>query len=124
MTVYMGDVSKRVIRHVGKEQRVCTFQIVCNGSGGVTSVTADDPACTAADGGANGDLDITFPASPKGQIFVSIAKSAAATICYAYFSALDMTAGTASVITGKNITNTDPASGDILHIEVWGTVAP
>jgi len=123
MTTYLGDVEKQTVRHVGKEQRICSFAITCNGTGGVTSVDADDPACTAADGGANGDLDITFPACPAGQAFLQL-QSASLTVCYAYFSALDITAGTGSVITGKNITNTDPASGNVIHVEVWGRVTP
>ncbi len=123
MTTKLGDVLYKTVRQVGKERRICAFDIVCNGTGGVTSVSGDDPRCGAADGGANGDLDITFPAAPEGVIFLQL-KSAALTVCYSYLSAMAVGSGTATVITGKNITNTDPASGDVISVEVWGTVAP
>jgi hypothetical protein len=122
MTTNLGDVAKQHIRHIGKEWRLVTMVVVCNGSGGVTSVDADDPACTAADGGANGDLDITFPAFAKGQIFAHLF-SPLNTVSYVHFSVFAPTAGTASVITGKNTTNTDPASADEIHIQIWGTVS-
>ena len=123
MTTKLGDALYQKVRQVGKERRLCAFQIVTNGTGGVTSVTGDDPRCGAADGGANGDLDITFPACPEGVIFLQL-KSAALTVCYAFLSAMATESGTATVITGKNATNTDPASGDIIYVEVWGTVSP
>lgn len=123
MTVYLGDTERRRLRHLGKERRLCCFDIVCNGAGGVTSVTEDDPGCGAADGGANGDLDITFPACPGGIALLSL-ESAAGTVTYAYFSALALASGTGTVITGKAGVNTDPANGDIIHVEIWGTVVP
>lgn len=123
MTTKLGDALFKTVRQVGKERRICAFDITCNGTGGVTSVSGDDPRCGASDGGANGDLDITFPACPEGVAFVQL-KSPLLTVAYSYFSALDVTQGTGTVITGKNITNTDPASGDVISIEVWGTVSP
>lgn len=123
MTVKLGDVAKKPARHIQKEQRVCRMSILCNGSGGVTSVTADDPVCAAVDGGANGDLDITFPAFPSGQVFGQV-YSPANTVGYFHLSALDITAGTATIITGKNTTNTDPANLDRIYIQIYGTVAP
>jgi hypothetical protein len=126
MTEILANTVQVPLRSNSAEKVLSGASIVCDGAGGVTSTTADDAKWTAVDGGGNGLLTVTFPAAATttGNRPHLDLKSAASTVTEAIFTAIDPEAGTATVRTSKAGTATDPASGDIIFIELLGKVAP
>lgn len=104
--------------------------LVAIGTTGAPTLTGDHGITIARDD--TGDYDITFPVFPTGSgcvVKVGVALSAAATVTNAVVTALDTAAGTATFLTtaisgdpGEEAA-ADPADGDVLWIEIEGSVS-
>lgn len=97
---------------------------VAIGASGAATVTGTGITCVK---NTTGVYDVTFPAmaATSGVPFtlrVWIVQSAAVTVANAVIKAVSFTAGTAQFTTSLNTAGTpvEPASGDILAIEVVG----
>lgn len=126
MTTNLGDAPRFPVRCTGKEHVISGCTIVCDGAGAVTSITKDDPAWTAVDGGGAGLLTLTLPAAAGAsgaRAFAQIEKGDG-TVTEVIFTALSLTAGTATLRTSAAGTATDPEATCAIHVEVVSPVAP
>ena len=101
----------------GKRSRVQLHaDIVIGGSGAVTSAGGDDPAITAANGGA-GIYTFTFPKAPTGRVLGVTLNSPAGTVKTAWVTAFSPTAGTGTINVGNGGgTLTNPATSDVIYL--------
>ena len=122
MTVNLADAPAFPVRTLGKEVVLSRCSIAVGGAGATTE-TADDAKWTAA--AFNSGLSaLTFPACPSGRLRVASIVSSGSTVTEGIFTAVDVTAGTATLRTSKAGVATTPASGNTIIVELIGEVAP
>lgn len=68
-----------------------------------------------------GVYNVVYPMCPKARVVPFVAKSAAATVTEAICTALAPTAGTATIRFSKAGTATDPANGDVIGFNIFGS---
>ena len=118
-----GDYDGAPVRSYQQDRRDYSWNINIGATGAPTLATDADPGFTIARNSA-GNYSLTFPPYPAGggaRLVATIQQSAAGTVVTAAPTALDMAAGTATLIT-RNAAGaaTDPANGDKLNVEVRG----
>jgi hypothetical protein len=97
-----------------------SLDVSIGASGAIGTLTADDPGITATKNGGTGDYTFGFPTAPKGRIGAIYVVSAAGTIKGLGVVSFDPTAGTLNMVTHNGGgTATNPASGDVIHVELW-----
>jgi hypothetical protein len=103
-------------RHVSRGLVISLAKLVIAGSGAVdaTNTTVEDPAFTFTLS-ATGVYTMTFPKAQKGDLAFGI-YSPTPTIGGVVVSAIDWTAGTATIKTIVGVTPTQPASGDYIWV--------
>jgi hypothetical protein len=114
------DLSVNPVRSSERELILITSSVAIGAAGAVDSTIAGyrvAPGVTMANTGT-GTFSLVYPASPNATIKVWIESSAAATVTEAILTAKSSTAGTATVRTSKAGTATNPASGDLIGVEI------
>lgn len=95
------------------DRKLCNAIITIGAAGAVSSIVADDPAFTAANAGA-GLFSLTFPKCVRAYI-TALLVSPASTVKQVYLTALNASAGTATLGTSSGAgAATNPASGDLI----------
>lgn len=119
-TLKASDYGAKPVKTLDKEKLVLSAVATFTNGTGTATVTGD-PGIGLGDGGV-GIFTLTYPALADAivQVHVSV-YSPADTITKCWLSAIDGTAGTATLNTAATAgTQADPASGDRLYILIVG----
>jgi hypothetical protein len=114
------DLSVSPVRSSERELTLITSSVAIGAAGAVDPTIAGNrvaPGVVMANTGT-GTFSLVYPACPNATIRVWVESSAAATVCEAILTAKSQTAGTATVRTSKAGTATNPASGDLIGVEI------
>ena len=107
---------------VGKEQVIAQGAFTWTAGGDISASASDDPALTVGNDTSTGVHPMTFPKCPEVRLAFQII-SPSLTVSECIGTALDAAAGTATISLRKAGTATEMASGDILHVTVYGKVS-
>lgn len=114
------DMSVNPVRSTERELILITSSVAIGAAGAVDSTIAGyrvAPGVTVANTGT-GTFSLVYPVCPNATIKVWIESSAAATVTEAILTAKSPSAGTGTIRTSKAGTATNPASGDLIGIEI------
>lgn len=120
--VNLANCSAFETHAVGAERVICQGAFTWTAGGNISATSADDPAMTLGDDTATGVHALTYPKCPSARIHFQII-SPSLTVSECILTAIDTTAGTAAIRLSKAGTATEAASGDILHVTVYGKLS-
>lgn len=116
------DANVNPVRSTERELTMLTSSVAIGAAGAVDSTIAGyrvAPGVTVANTGT-GTFSVAYPAAPNATICAFIELSAAATVTEAILTAKAPSSGTATLRTSKAGTATNPASGDLIGLVIFG----
>ena len=120
MSANLLDATAYPLSGASRERWVASVTFTITAAGAIGTTVADD-AKLAGDTFASGVCALTFPACTTARFQTSLV-SAAGTVQEVVVTALSASAGTATVKTTTAGVATEPASGDVVMIRIFGTV--
>lgn len=120
-TLKVADYSGKPVQATGKEKRMLNALATFTNGTGANTVTGDSGISLAEDATV-GVFVMTYPAFADAKVFIHVTVySPADTISKCWLTAIDGTAGTATLNVASTVgTQIDPASGDRLYITIIG----
>jgi len=119
MTVNAMDAPAFPLTGANKERFICSATFTIGASGAISTTVTDD-AKMAGDDFGSGVCNLTYPACSTVRFMCGLKSDG--TVQEVVITAASSTAGTAVVKTTKAGVATEPESGAIIMVRVFGTV--
>lgn len=113
-----AELRKVPFRSAGRPRVHMWARFTVGGSGAVTNDTAFSDQGIALGNFSSGVAALTFPGGTRGLVRVTYMPVAVANDNHVMVTALDITAGTATLTCHDDGTPEDPTSGSVVYVEI------